>query len=289
MTRYAVVLAHGRAAEFEVPALQSQQWAEALRFALQRVDSRFGPLVDVHYASFGDVWRPDVHSDLPHYQTSGRTRVSLEGDPPRITERKVGPQPGGLGDLAKGADDVLPDWALGRMLRPAIRDVFEYLENAEFRAKANERLVKVCRTHDAVVLVGFSMGSIVGYDVLRAVDPTFPVRAFITVGSPLGLGPVNRPLRALAGTGVTPFPPGIRLWLNIWNEDDVATGIHGQELSDLFVDPTGARTIQSAQNFGRVASAANVFGAHDALDYLSSLAMGLALHTALLDLETDPT
>jgi pimeloyl-ACP methyl ester carboxylesterase len=286
--RYSVVLAHGRAAEFEIPAIQSQQWAEALRFALTRVESRFAPDVDLHYASFGDLWRPDVREEFPVYRTSHRVRVTVDGDPPRIAETRGGPQPGALGDISRGADTLLPDWALGRMLRPAIRDVFQYLEDAEFRTEANARLISTCMQYSAVVLVGFSMGSIVGYEMLRTAAEAFPVREFITVGSPIGLGPVNRPLRDLSGAAKTPFPPGVRLWLNIWNEDDVATGIHGQALADMFVDPSGEREIQSAQNFGRAASASNVFGAHDALDYLSSLAMGVALHTALLDVEATP-
>lgn len=95
--RYAVVLAHGRAAEFEVPALQSQQWAEALRFALTRVGSRFAAYVDPRYSSFGDLWRPDVRAELPVYSTSAGIRVGLEGDAPRIAETRPGPLPAGLG------------------------------------------------------------------------------------------------------------------------------------------------------------------------------------------------
>jgi hypothetical protein len=285
--RYAVVLAHGRAAAFEIPALQSQQWAEALRFALTRVGSRFAADVDPYYASFGDVWRPDVQGPLPEYATSTGVRVGLAGDPPRIVERAPGPQPGGFGAISRAADALLPDWALEVVLRPALPDVFQYLEDDDFRAKADARLVTTCLEHDAAVLVGFSMGSIVGYEVLRKADAAFPVRAFITAGSPIGLGPINRPLRRLAGAERTPYPPGIRLWLNVWNDDDVATGVHGQALSDLFPDGGGGgREIQNAENAGRGATPMNPFGAHDALDYLSSLAMGTALHAALLDVES---
>jgi hypothetical protein len=67
--------------------------------------------------------------------------------------------------------------------------------------------------------------------------------------------------------------------LNIWNEDDVATGIRGDQLAKLF--PGG--TIQNAQTWGRSPSAGNIAGAHNAIDYLSSIAMGLALHVALSD------
>jgi hypothetical protein len=285
---FSVVLVHGRAAAFEIPAIQSRQWAEALRFSLARVGSRFADRVSVSYASFGDLWRPDVSGEPPAFVTPGRVRVTLAGDPPLVQEERLGPQPGAFGAAAAIADAVLPDFALGAVLRPILPDVFEYLEDASLRRRADSRVVRECNRTSAVVLVGFSMGSIVGYHVLQSARPDFPVRAFITVGSPLGLGPVNRPLRRLTAGERTPFPPHLRMWMNIWNEDDVATGIRDRALADLFPDPEGRRTIQSAQNAGKSAAATNPFAAHDALDYLSSLAMGAALHAALLDAEANP-
>jgi hypothetical protein len=286
--RYRVVLAHGRAAEFEIPALEQTQWGEAVKFALSRVGSSFAGVVDVDYASFGDLWRPDLQNSSPVFRTSNRTRVALEGDPPQIMTTVPGPQPGAFGVTSTIADALLPDLVLGRLLRPAIPDVFQYLEDASFRTDANKRLVDRCLKSGAGVLIGFSMGTIVGYDVLRTADDTFPVRSFITAGSPIGLGPVNRPLRTLAAKDKTPFPPHLRLWMNIWNDNDVATGVHGEDLAGMFPDVGGTRTIQSGQNFGRTASRSNLFAAHDAMDYFSSLAMGVALHTALLDIATEP-
>jgi hypothetical protein len=282
---FSVVLVHGRAAAFEIPSSQSRQWADALRFALLRVESRFANRIVPSYASYGDLWREDRRAAPPVFITPGGTRVTVSGDPPAVHEAPVGPQPAGVGALTALADAILPDAALGGVLRLALPDVFEYLEDRAIREEADARLIDACRASDAAVLVGFSMGSIVGYHVLQSAPPDFPVRAFITIGSPLGLGPVNRPLRKLTPGDRTPFPPHLRMWLNIWNADDVATGVHGRALADLFPDPDGGRTIQEAENAGRHAAATNVFGAHDALDYLSSLAMGTALHAALLDAE----
>ena len=287
---YRVVLAHGRAAQFEIPAEQSQQWTWALQFALQRVKSRFASSVMVEYAYFGDIWRPDVKGDAPSFRTTDRTEVSLKNDNSEIEE--TAPQPGaaGIGVGAKLADALLPDWALGQALRPALPDVFQYLENPAYRKATNERLVEKCKGTTPTILVGFSMGSIVGYEVLREAKPTFPVHSFITVGSPIGLGPVNRPLRELAKADKTPFPASIRLWLNIWNDDDLATGIHGDDLAKMFPDTQKKenqrpRFIQSARNFGLGPAPLNPVAAHNAMDYLSSLAMGVALHTVMLDLE----
>jgi len=286
---YKVVLAHGRAAQFEIPAEQSQQWTWALQFSLQRVKSRFASDVKVEYAYFGDIWRPDVKNAAPVFRTTNRTEVSRRDGNREI--RETAPEPGaaGIGVGAKVADALLPDWALGQALRPVLPDVFQYLENPEYQKATNARLVEACEEKVPTILVGFSMGSIVGYEVLREANEAFPVRSFITVGSPIGLGPVNRPLRKLANAEKTPFPPYIRLWLNIWNDDDLATGIHGDELAKMFPDngqdEKRPRTIQSARNFGLGPAPLNLAAAHNAMDYLSSLAMGVALHTVMLDLE----
>lgn len=282
--RFSIVLAHGRAAQFEIPAIQSQQWAQALLFALNRVGSRFASQVDVRYAYFGDFWRSDIAHPAPVFSTAAGDRVAFEGDPPALKVTMAEPQPGGFGGVATAADLLLPDWILGGILRRAIPDVFQYLEDAGIRRNCNDRLVETCRAADAGILVGFSMGSIVGYETLRTAPGDFPVKTLVTCGSPLGLGPINRSLRELAG-GPTPFPPNLRLWLNLWSGSDVATGIHGQALADLFVDAASGRAIQDGENFGHTAAPDNVLAAHDALDYLSSIAMGVALHTALIDLE----
>jgi hypothetical protein len=292
---YRVVLAHGRAAQFEIPSTQSAQWAEALKFAMSRVNSPFASSVQVDYAYFGDIWRPDVQHDSPTFKTKNRTQISFDRTTGRIVETPPSPQPGGLGAGTRAAHAFLPDWILGPILRRAIPDVFQYLEDDEYQAKSDERLITACAATaagpGADLIVGFSMGSIVGYHVLARPPAGFPVQSFITVGSPIGLGPINRPLRQQLDAEKTPFPPGVRLWLNIWNDDDVATGIHGDQLAELFPDVAppdgfGARAIQSGRNYGMGPSGLNQLAAHNALDYLSSLAMGVALHTALRDLET---
>jgi hypothetical protein len=285
---YEIVLAHGKGAQFEIPAIQSEQWAAALKFSLARVDSKFAQDVNVEYAYFGDITRTDAARDLPKFLTSKGDLVSFDAESKRINvTTPFEPGAAAVGAGSRIVDKVLPDWILGRMLRPQLPDVFQYLEDSGYRIDTNARLIEKCVDHGASVIVGFSMGSIVGYDVLRIADHTFPVKALITAGSPIGMGPVNRPLRELASAEQTPmFPRHLRLWINLWSDSDAATGIHGDELAAMFPDESDrGRTIQSGQNYGRTATPTNVFGAHDPLDYLSSLAMGIALHTALLDAE----
>jgi hypothetical protein len=272
-----VVLAHGRAADLEIAASMSRLWGDALLQGLQRVGSPYADRVEVAYAFFGGLWRRDADTDKPKPKFAGvdgeeyTVRLTPDAAVIPVTEVEFGIP---LGPISRFVTKILPEKALEGLLATAIPDVFDYLDQATWRNAANTIVAKTCVDSGAKVLIGFSMGTIVGYDVLRSQGANLPVRAFLTCGSPIGMGPIHK---RLAAAGGTPFPASIGQWLNIWNDDDAATGIHGDELAALF--PGGV--IQSAQTWAREASPTNPFAAHNAPDYLSSLAMGLALHVAL--------
>lgn len=172
-----IVLAHGRAAQFDIPDSTSRLWADALRLSLLRVGSKYADQVDVDYAYFGGFWRTDTKHASPRFRDSKGRRYRVELEPaPRIVVEPA--PPGGAG-------------------------------------------------------------------------------------------------------GTTPFPPNLALWLNLWSDSDAATGVHGDPMSAMFPSTPPGRAIQHGQNWGRTAEATNPFVAHDPLDYLSSLAMGVALHAAL--------
>lgn len=270
-----IVLAHGRAADLDIASTTSRLWEDAVRQGLRRIGSEYADSVEIRYAFFGGLWRRDAARAMPQFSDAGGRAYTVTLTPePRVVPVEDGIVERGLGALGHFGASLLPDKALEALLARAIPDVFDYLDDAAWRRPTNAIVEKACRDAKAAVLVGFSMASIVGYDVLRNADPAFPVRAFVTCGSPIGLDPIHRRLRTSAGT---PFPPNLDLWLNVWNEDDVATGVHGEELSRLF--PGG--TIQSAETVARTPSATNIFAAHNAIDYLSSLAMALAVHVSL--------
>jgi hypothetical protein len=276
-----IVLAHGRAADLEIAATASRLWTDALIQGLQRVGSEYADRVQVDYAFFGGLWRRDAGRAMPQYKDADGKPFTVALTPtPHVVPGKPGIVERGLGDIGRFAAKIAPDAAMEGLLSKAIPDVFDYLDDQERRDAANAIVAKACTDAGARVLVGFSMGTIVGYDVLRTAPAGFPVKAFVTCGSPIALEPIHK--RLVPG-GPTPFPPVIDLWLNIWNDDDVATGIHGEELAALF--PGG--TIQDAEAFGRAPSPTNIFAAHNAIDYLSSLAAGLAIHVALGATEGD--
>ncbi|HET9344380.1 MAG TPA: hypothetical protein VFO05_01660, partial [Candidatus Limnocylindrales bacterium] len=270
MASIPVVLAHGRAAEFEISQTMSRLWGDALIQGLQRVGSPYADRVQVVYAYFGGLWRPDASGTLPIIRAADGRRYTVELTPKpnvvEVTDLDAQAAPG-LGSIAAAVAGYAPEFALEGILRQAIPDVFEYLDDFIYRTAANNIVADACRSSGASVLVGFSMGTIVGYDVLRQV-PDLAVRSFVTCGSPIGLDPIRKYLLV---DDVTPFPGQLDLWLNIWNDDDVATGVNGERLAAMF--PGGS--IQSARAYGRSPSVTNAFAAHNAVDYLSSIAMGL--------------
>ena len=270
-----VVLAHGRAAELEIAATMSRLWGDALLQGLQRVGSPYADQVEISYAFFGGLWRADAKPPMPVVKAGDGASYTVQLTPePAVISADVvalGPPVGPIGRIFT---KVLPDAALEGILSRAIPDVFEYLEQREWRNAANAIVTRACMDSGARVLIGFSMGTIVAYDVLRAAAGALPVKAFLTCGSPIGLKPIHE---RLLKDGPTPFPGGLDLWINVWNEDDVATGVRGEELAALFE----GGEVQGVETVGREPSYTSPFAAHNAPDYLSSLAMGLALHVAI--------
>ncbi len=266
-----VVLIHGRAAAMDIPAIMARDWEAALRFGLERAGSKVPPgKVDVRLAFYGSIWRPDERQPLPP-----------------IDFGPAAPQLGlpGLGDLSLWVDQHL---GLGEaLLDLLLRDLDDYYAEPELRRLTNDRLVAACRdglpAGERVVVVAFSMGTLVAYDTLRA-DPTLPVGALVTCGSPLAMPSVYRRVETTAPRGMkprTPFPKQLRMWVNAWTKDDPATAGHHDMAARFPAPDPNAQHVQDLETWGRSAAATAPAGAHNALDYLSSRVVGTAVDAAL--------
>jgi len=266
-----VVLIHGRAAAMDIPAIMARDWEAALRFGLQRAGSKVpAGNVDVRFAFYGSVWRPDERQPLPPIDF-GPAALQL-GLP-------------GLGDLSLWIDQHL---GVGdALLDLLLQDLDEYYAEPELRKLTNDRLVSACREGlppgERVVVVAFSMGTLVAYDALRA-DPTLPIGALITCGSPLAMPSIYRKVEATAPRGMrprTPFPRQLRLWVNAWTKDDPATAGHHDMAARFPAPDPNAQHVQDLETWGRSAAPTAPAGAHNALDYLSSRVVGTAVDAAL--------
>jgi hypothetical protein len=268
-----IVLVHGRAAQMDIPSTMLRDWADALRFGLTRINSKVDPEgLDVRLAYYGDIWRPDMRQPLP----------------------KVLPVPEAEEGFALNEISLWVDEHLGvgdALLEHLLRDVDDYFSDRDLRRLTNDRLTSAITADlpagERVIVVGFSMGSLVAYDTLRAdaalAAPLLPVAALLTIGSPLAMPSFYR--RVLASSPdakklSTPYPAQLDLWANIWTKDDPAAAGHVDMVHRYTGDPQNVG-VQDLETWGRSMSPANPAAAHNATDYMSSRVFAKALDTAL--------
>jgi pimeloyl-ACP methyl ester carboxylesterase len=113
-------------------------------------------------------------------------------------------------------------------------------------------------TADTRVVVGHSLGSVVAYEALRE-HPEWPVRALVTLGSPLGLRLVYDRLRPPRGA----WPGPVTAWTNLADSGDVVAVV--EDLRPLF--GPGVRQVRVH----------NGSSAHDLRPYLTERLTGTAI------------
>jgi hypothetical protein len=106
-------------------------------------------------------------------------------------------------------------WIGERIIDRFTRDVFLYTNIPGVR----EQIDAIVRPHidgQRCVVIGHSLGSVVGYNVLRTAGGGTSVPLYATVGSPLGLKNVNSFIeRPLA------MPESVERWFNAYDKRDV--------------------------------------------------------------------
>jgi hypothetical protein len=142
----------------------------------------------------------------------------------------------------------LPPWLKKRLMRVFLRDVHHYIYDVEFSPRQGEKGVHVrseirARALTALnqgdqtvgphLVVGHSLGTVVAYDSLQAIDEAPPVDALITVGSPLGMSEIRQGL-------TPPWTPdngwpvkrlGAGTWSNIFDELDPVCGLRDRKIA----------------------------------------------------------
>lgn len=115
--------------------------------------------------------------------------------------------------ILKAIDEHIP-WAANGLVETVTRDAWTYLTAPGIRDDVDQ-IVNAELTDDETVVVGHSLGSIVGYSVLvRATRPLKVVR-YVTLGSPLGIQAIRRRLTPLK------YPANTTDWFNAFDERDV--------------------------------------------------------------------
>lgn len=152
-----------------------------------------------------------------------------------------------------------------RMMILSLKQVRLYLTDNAIRDEAQARIAR-CVTDDTRVLIGHSLGSVVAYEALCA-HPEWPVRTFVTLGSPLGV-------RRLIFDRLRPgdnggWPGSVVSWANIADDGDVVA--LRKDLGALF----GERVRTTIVHCGAKA--------HDVTRYLTAEAVGRAIASGLAD------
>jgi hypothetical protein len=235
-----LLLVHGRAQEGKSSAIIEQEWMSALQRGFEKLGVSAPPNLKIDAPFYGDKLVELVKKrDLPQAEnvaTRGgaaddgyadfleevANQVSRDGT---VTHREIedemgpGPEPRGpenwgwVQAIIRIIDRHTPgisSFSIGELLR----DVFVYVNDAPVRRAIN-KIVADQLTDEPTVVVAHSLGTVVGYEVLRN-HAANSVPRLITVGSPLGI-------RAIRDRLATPLvmPGGVGGWYNAYDDRDV--------------------------------------------------------------------
>jgi hypothetical protein len=189
-----VIGVHGAFHELWGPHQVAARWLPALRDGLWLAD---GPTLDdddFSVAFYGDLFRHDP----------------AVGPSPRTVEEVLDQHR--LGQLLDGATAQALvaglQHALGDVLTVQLFDtIARYVAEPELRVAVAARL-EARVTPSARVLVAHSLGSVIAYEALCA-HPEWPIRTFVTIGSPLGAPRVLGALRPAPVDGRGAWPGSV--------------------------------------------------------------------------------
>lgn len=292
MTRPTLVFVHGRAQQGRDPADLARIWLDTLRLGLGRERSAILTEVDVKFPFYGDVLEGFVRA----MQDSIPADIVVRGDPTggdtgyqqfhaeMVEEVRVGlgltqaqaelfmdnevRERGPLNwewvQALLRAADAIPGVSAGA-IEHFTRDVYLYLSSSRIRRAVND-VVKAAIPLGRTVVVGHSLGSVVAYDVLRNATQRLDVPLYVTVGSPLGVGPIRRTLTPLH------FPAHVKSWYNALDERDTVA-LHPLDTATFPIDPP-------IENYTKVRNGTE--NAHGIAGYLNDPIVAKRIYNALV-------
>lgn len=237
-----LLLVHGRAQEGKSSEIVEQEWMTALRRGFDELGFSTPPDLQVDAPFYGDKLVAFLaHRALPkaddvatrgeavddgyaQFLAEVAVQATEENKVPEVEldrEMERGPQERGpenwgwVQAVIRVIDRNTPgvaNFGIGELLR----DVFVYVNDPPVRRAINE-IVAAALTSEPTVVVAHSLGSVVGYEVLRE-HSSNAVPLLVTVGSPLGIRAIRRRL-------ATPLvmPGGVSGWYNAFDSHDVVS------------------------------------------------------------------
>jgi hypothetical protein len=280
MTR--ILAVHGIANQYSGENQIRSDWLPALQDGLSRAGKRLEDETMFSCAFYGDLFRPSGQKLHDQFQDSSDINDEWEKmllacwwkEAARIDSGV--PRPDGQSkswgvSIVQSALDALSHSKFFSGLAEAaliadLKQVRIYLKDPQLRSEVRKRVI-VSLGSDTRVLIGHSLGSVVGYEAL-CIAPNHSVRTFITIGSPLGIrNLIFEQLEPPPVDGVGKWPTGVRQWINVADRGDIVAlrkqlaSSFGPGVTDRLVD-NGAK-------------------AHDAGRYLCSKEVGDAVATEI--------
>jgi len=277
-----VVGVHGVGHQFHGESTLRAEWLPALKDGLARVDRSLASDDDFACAFYGNLFRPEGKAAVDPPLDALDIDENWERDLLELCWReaaRIDPAVNGpdartklrTPNVVQRALDALTQSrffaAIGeRALISDLKQVRRYLNEPDIRREAHASIERAIGP-DTTVIVAHSLGSVISYEALCA-KPAWPVRTFVTIGSPLGISKlIFDKLQPRPEGGVGIWPQGIARWFNIADKGDVVAlvkqlaGRFGSRITDHLID-NGAK-------------------AHDATRYLTSKELGDAVASGL--------
>jgi hypothetical protein len=286
-----VVGVHGVGQQLKGEDSLAAEWAPALRDGMRRAgctESELPGTEDVRCVYYGDVFRLSGRSlavgdpwltaaDATYFDQellAAWWRGAAEVDPRVIhpDARTLARMPGGV-QAALRALSRLPFFGglADRAMLFDLQQVRRYMTDPEVRPVALDR-VAAAIGGDTRVVVGHSLGSVVAYEALCA-HPEWPVRALVTLGSPLGIRRLifDRLVPAPEASGAVrgAWPGPIRSWVNVADAGDVVALV--KDLRPLFGEQVASCLVHNGSH------------AHDVRPYLTAAETGAAIAAGLAE------
>ncbi|MDN2584300.1 hypothetical protein [Aquibium sp. ELW1220] len=239
MSKPALVLIHGRSQAGKDRAVLEETWISSLRKGLGG-QAHLLDDVDIRFPFYGDVLESWVFPGDSVNNGTARGFASAE-DPGYLEfQAEVATevlarhgidaqaQDELVGDAVRDAGPRSPEWVqglfrlldrlpgtTGLFISMVMRDVYLYLNHAGAQRAVDETVIPAFTGN--CVVVAHSLGSVVAYRLLKDANASTSVPLFMTIGSPLGIGPIRRAMAPRK------FPTVVGSWINAYDErDDVA-------------------------------------------------------------------
>ena len=293
-----VVCVHGIGQQHKGEEVLRGEWALPLRDGIQRSDLAAAGVLedkDIRCVFYGDLFRPPgrlLSPGDPWLTAADATefdrellvawwRAAAESDP-RVVHpdaRTLARTPGSVQAALRALSGSAFFAGLAeRVMLFDLQQVRRYMTDSVLRQAVQDRVVAAVDEGIRVV-VGHSLGSVVAYEALCA-HPEWPVRALVTLGSPLGIRNlifdrlVPAPVAGESGKAAEAWPGRAQSWTNVADAGDVVALV--KDLRPLFGPRVECYVVDNGAH------------AHAVGPYLTAKETGAAIAAALAGSEGGP-